>query len=966
MSINSINQNLNWPAGATSLLIQGQSTTGSYTYPTSLSAGIYAVQAYSLNKDTTGAYITATANAQVEPINNGATGYINLTTTESSFTLRPLGAAPTTFTSLYAQAGAVAPNGTYSIAYGGSNYVLMGPNAASAYALFTAIGNLYSSWTQTYDGSTTLNSNSIVNYGGGKFVVTSSRGDIVVSTNGITWAEVPLQGYGGSLNFVDYANNLWIASGSNSSLYTSTDALTWSAIYGNFIGNVQVQQGIYANNKYTLVGASGIVASTTSNLRDWFSVNSQFGSSTINSIYYGNNLYVIGGNSGKLSTSTDAVTWTSRTSSFGSTVISEVTYGNGIWVAVGANGTMRTSTDAITWTTRNSSFGTSAINGVAYGAGVYVAVGAGGRMTNSTDGTTWNGVTTPGFGTSVINYITHTNGLFVAVGAGGRISSSTDGTTWTGVNAGTANLQAVTYFNGNYIVAGSTGNIWASTDLVTWAQRTSNSTVAQFTLVHNGTDQIFAAGGSGYINPSTDGVTWSGTTYGNPQGTPNYYNAAYGASKYLVGGTSTSFPTSTDAVTWTSATAPSSANTLTYGAAGFVFGDGSANTYVSTDAITWTNSSSLSWPTVQRKLTFANGNYIASSTSPSASYYHYSTNGTIWTQGPVAGTSTIGRLIYDGTRYLTTDTATGNGIRISTTLASTWSNYLPSTGSVGVAVNGNTIATASGTNAIRSFDGGTSWALFTPSAYSSGNYRRVAYLGNQYLLATATNIMASTDLAIWYSQNLDLSYLAYGQFSGTNYYVGALTSSSTGIYYNLGSDFTSGWTASGGVFATAQTATAIGIVENRVLVGASGIIASNANASFSSTFVNTAISNFVPYAFTGNAGKLYAFGDNGLSFTSTDGATWTRFMTGFGNSTIRSATYLNGLFLISGVGTKMASSTDGLSWTLITSNTPDFVVSQATNNQYYFGGGSSSISVYSSTSSYPMYYSIYGVNPNTI
>ena len=49
MSINSINQNLNWPDGATSLLISGKSTTGTYTYPTTLSAGIYAIKATSGN-----------------------------------------------------------------------------------------------------------------------------------------------------------------------------------------------------------------------------------------------------------------------------------------------------------------------------------------------------------------------------------------------------------------------------------------------------------------------------------------------------------------------------------------------------------------------------------------------------------------------------------------------------------------------------------------------------------------------------------------------------------------------------------------------------------------------------------------------------------------------------------------------------------------------------------------------------
>lgn len=968
MSINSINQNVNWPDGATNLLISGQSTTGTYTYPTTLTAGIYAVKVASLNKDTTGVYVTATANGQTETILNNGTGYLNLTSNETSLVVRPTGAVPTTFTSKYAQVNSLATQGTYSIAEGGGTYVVLGINAASQYALFTSVGNLYNTYSETYNGSTILNASSRINYGGGKFVALSLQG-VVVSTDGVTWTSVNLLGTSGSMLFADYANNRWIASANNSSLYTSTDALTWTAIQGNFIGNSQVNQGVYANNKYTVVSNSGTLGSATTNLRQWITADPQFAGNAVNSIYFANSLYVIGGAAAKLSTSTDAVTWTARTSGFGATAINEVTYGNGIWVAVGAAAQMRTSTDAITWTTRTSQFGSSAINGVAYGAGVYVAVGAGGRMTSSTDATTWTAVTTSGFGTSIIHYVTYTNGLFVAVGVGGRISSSTNGTTWTGVTAGTAILQAATYFNGNYIVTGSTGNIWASTDLTTWTQRTSNSTSAQFTLVHNGTNEIFAAGAGGVINPSTDGITWTGSTYGNPINiSVVFQNAAYGASKYLVSANTTTFLTSTDAITWTTVASPTSAVNLVYGTAGFVFLDGSSLSYVSTDAITWTSSAGLSWSATARQLSFVNGYYTSATNSPSTSYYWYSTNGTTWTQSSAAGTAAINRLINVGGTYITTDSNPGNAIRVnsSANIGGSWAEYMGASSAVGIAVNGNTLVTAAGTTALQSADGGATWSNLIPSTYTSGTYAGATYGGGYYILTDSSVVHASTNLSTWTSQGLSFIKPTYGTTLTGNIFVAALSSGSTSpLYYNTGTNFSSGWTNAPAVFAVSSTVTGLNFIGNRLFVGATDKI-SFSDSITSSTYVETAVSGFTPRAFAGYERNYYAFGTSGKSFYSTNGTTWVAFSTGFGDNTIFAATYSNGVFAISGNGTKMAFSTDGITWTLTTTGTPNFVAQTVINNQYYYAGGSSAISVYSGTSSYPMMYSIYGVNPNTI
>jgi hypothetical protein len=966
MSVSSYSQQNNCPDGATSLLVSGQSTTGTYTYPTTLTAGIYAVKVASLNKDTTGAYITATSNAQVENIANAATGYINLTTTESSFTLRPLGAAPTTYTPLFQTITSVLPNGMFGVAFGGSRYVFTGYNASSQLQV-TSAASLFGAWTSTVNTEITTEPTAV--YGNGKFVVATQSG-VISSTDGIAWTTTQITGAIGSSNAIQinglfHANNLFFATTNGSSLYTSTNATTWTTVYSNFGANRQINQAVYADSKYTAVGANGSIGSVGSDVRSWFMASASFGSSAVNTIFNGNGLYVIGGAGGTLRTSTDAITWTTRTSGFGSSAIQEITFGNGIWVSVGASGQLRSSTDTITWTTRTSQFGTSSINGVAYGAGVYVAVGANGRMTSSTDATTWTAVTTPGFGTSSINYITYTNGLFVAVGSGGRISSSTNGTTWTGVNAGTATLQAATYFNGNYIVAGSTGNIWASTDLITWTQRTSNTNANAFTLVHNGTNQIWTGGASGQVNVSTDGITWSGTTYGNPNGTMIYYQAAYGNGRYVISNNTNLVTISTDGVSWSTTASPSSGVNMAYGpTTGFMFGDGGAFWFTSTDGITWaTATSSGTFSPRVNRLTYFTDRYVSLISGGSQGYY-WSTNGVSWTLVNTTTSSAvqINQMAYDGTRYIVVNN--NSETSTSTSLVSGWANTLgPTTASNALAVNGNNLLFGSGTNLYLSSDNGSSFATITPSAYSSGNYADALFGGGNYVFATGT-VFASTDLVNWYSQALQFSKLAYGQYAGTNYYFGITTSStSSPLYYNLGSDFTAGWLVTGNTFTTPRTATGVGVVGNRIFVGAPGVISVSNGSSIGSAF-NEVVVPIETYAFTGFERNYYAFGTNGRSYFSSDGATWQQFATGIGNQTITTATYSNGLFLISGGGTQMATSTNGTTWTLVNS-TPSGMNAQAVQNgTYYFSGDGPSF--YRATSSYPMYYSIYGVNPNTI
>jgi hypothetical protein len=315
------------------------------------------------------------------------------------------------------------------------------------------------------------------------------------STNGTTWTRRTLlnaaAGVSNTVNDITYFNSKYyyglasIVTATGTNLYSSTNFTTFTAVDkgGRAISLRDINDAVYANDKYTFVGASGYM----------IEANSTF------------------------------TTWTTRTSQFGTTAINGITYGNSTYVAVGSAGQVRTSTNGTTWTTRTSTFGATNINDVAFGAGVFVAVGNAAQLRSSTDGITWT-TRTSQFGTSAINTVDFVNNYFIASGINGRLSYSTDGTTWTGVSVGAVTKTSATYGAGVYLSAGNDNSFHTSTDLATWTTRTGpyaaatlDTAVVMFkngVFIAKSTNSIVASGSRTFeiYYTSADAITWTSRT----------------------------------------------------------------------------------------------------------------------------------------------------------------------------------------------------------------------------------------------------------------------------------------------------------------------------------------------------------------------------------------------------------------------------------------------------------------------
>ena len=291
-----------------------------------------------------------------------------------------------------------------------------------------------------------------ITYGNGMFVAVGNSGNIVTSTDGITWTR-QTSPISARLWLVTYGNGMFVVFSDSGSIVTSTDGITWTK--------------------------------QTSPV-----------STRLESITYRNGMFVAVGNSGSIVTSTDGITWTKQTSPI-SADFSSVTYGNGMFVAVGESGSIVTSTDGITWTRQTSPILALAwLKSITYGNGMFVAVGDNNAGIRSTDGITWTSFTTP---ERVLTSITYENGMFVATSASGSIVTSTDGITWTKQTSPVSTrLESITYRNGMFVAVGNSGSIVTSTDGITWTKQTSPIS-ADFSSVTYGNGMFVAVGESGSI-----------------------------------------------------------------------------------------------------------------------------------------------------------------------------------------------------------------------------------------------------------------------------------------------------------------------------------------------------------------------------------------------------------------------------------------------------------------------------------
>jgi hypothetical protein len=215
-----------------------------------------------------------------------------------------------------------------------------------------------------------------------------------------------------------YGNGVWFCTDLFGDILSSTDGITWTlrADYTGQEGKFAVYASDQTTCKYMAGGHGGTLYSST-NGTTWTTRTAASGAaSDMKGIAYGNSLYLLVGASGKIDSSTDGVTWTTRTSGVASQ-LNAVAYGANAtdkYVAVGVSGVVRSSTNGITWTSRTTGTGVVEYRSITYGKGLYVAVGNNSTYATSTDGITWTSSLAPIATGNVILSVTFGNGVFLA------------------------------------------------------------------------------------------------------------------------------------------------------------------------------------------------------------------------------------------------------------------------------------------------------------------------------------------------------------------------------------------------------------------------------------------------------------------------------------------------------------------------------------------------------------------------
>lgn len=566
---------------------------------------------------------------------------------------------------------------------------------------------------------------------------------------------------------------------------------------------------------------------------------------------------------------------------------------------VGSGSITSTNTGGVTWTESYGAFnetsGSACIAyGIAYGAGVWVMCDTFGRLYSSSNKVDWT-YRDGGFGGSVANDVTYAGGQFIAVGEAGKLATSSDGVTWTqrasAATAMASNIIQGTAYNGTtYVIVGDGGYIASSTDGITWTNRKAAGTTLK--CVGWGNGYFIAGGNAGEMVASTDGTTWAARTSGFAANGIN--GIAYG----LVSATPTFI-------------AVGAAGTITY----------------STDATfsAWAAATSSFGADIITSAIFASGKFVAVGYAGKISY-DVDGQGT-WTAVTPITVGNYNCIAHDGTTFLAA--ATGPNRSISTD-GITWTLQ-------GTAMGGRVIRGAAYGNSLYVLVGGDTsdprvstssdritWTART-SGYTTENINAVMYAGGKWVTCGDSDKMAtSTDAISWtaysgtFAGSSNITCLTYGNSVYVAAGAGAKLFTSATALSGSWTSRTSGFTADG---INGLSYGLVGATQTFVAVGAGKISSSTDGSAVTWTLRSNPAqtANKHLYAAAYGAGRFVAVGQDGMLVYSSDGTTWLQAKDPGAADSWQAVTFYGGLFvMVSTTAGKIATSPDGITWTLQT------------------------------------------------
>ena len=273
---------------------------------------------------------------------------------------------------------------------------------ATSYIQTKEIGR---TWTQS--SSNTDIDYQDVTHSAGIFVAVGSTSGINTSTDGVTWNDTGVSGFGTFFG-VDKASTTStsvVAVGLGGTIAVSSDLSTFNSsrtyrrtLNGFLLSftDITIPQDLngYAGGKTkgVAVGAAGTVLFTPngpSGFGTSFILANKATTQNLRGVGSNEDTFIAVGDNGAIIRSINGETWSGASSASVTTRLNDVYFSDNKWIAVGAAGSIIQSTDnGLNWSVVSSG-STFNLNSVYYTGNVWVAVGQTGMAMNSLDGTSW-------------------------------------------------------------------------------------------------------------------------------------------------------------------------------------------------------------------------------------------------------------------------------------------------------------------------------------------------------------------------------------------------------------------------------------------------------------------------------------------------------------------------------------------------------------------------------------------------
>jgi hypothetical protein len=917
------------PRNATAQLFATYQPTGTYTYNGTLAAGKYAITADIID-DGVG------TNPGV-PINYTFTGSGNVSGTFSS-TGAPVYFYASTPSTLSITGGTI-PTVTYPYTSATARPVLNNaPAIASITPRYYSATSGANATNQLLSGNGSNGQGYILTKDGRLISFSNSQGVITIENNltVIDTSENPLNASSVVPTQIVSANAFIGGSGNK------TDKQASFATAGN--GLIAAFSAIYLNT--LLVSADG-GATWVARTMPVTATSDTVGYATI---HYLNNLWIAtmyNGSAGFLYTSTDTITWTQRFTSAAFSTAYNGVYGTKYVIGLGqgsASSNILVSTDAVTW-----AFGTvptqPSIVGLAYGGGKYVAAGGSTGAVNfiftSTDAVTWTTITATGVcGSNVVH-----NGTAFLLASNYNTATfyrSTDAVTWTNPT------QPASGSNYNFTVIGTTfyalplptgatvvQNLYGSTDGITWTAMNNMNTsyLASYSTTYGFTHRILPYGShivgltaNPYVNTSNYNfgstpmpgapaglrIYVNGTNYGSimtvspPLIVPTY---TYFVSSYsspnnytrLLDNSGKVFGHTSTAYTnaWTASSTSYTTTPFVCDApntAGFLILIASASTLYQYSTSEFGAAATTSLAGTWNAFVWANNLYLVGGAA--GALYTYASTNTTWSSPTfVSRTSGFGANAIRAIAYGAGLYIIGgdNGSLSTSTDGTTW----------------NSRTSGFGTTAIR---------VITGRPQANGQWLFVA-AGDSGTLTTSTDgitwtvrssgVTSSINTALPFTYTSSAYPVILGTSNGTIITPTSIDGSTWATRYITNESYTINASTSSNdgltYYPTMATSTASYYLYSPINTGST--VADPSLESISLQINSVAYGNNL-YLAAGLGGRLY---------TSTDTITWTARSLSTTLETITSVAYLNTTYVVGTLEGNIYTSTDGTTWTARTS-----------------------------------------------